>query len=376
MLSGVNDLKKALPFIIAIIMLVLLCGCSSHADEPAPTPTPTPTPVPTPTPITEIKLTDESAEEILNLIDNSLIREVDGSMSRQFAALLALYEARPDVDVHWVYDYKGSAVPSDTAELTLTDTEGIEDLLRYVPGLKKLDLLALDISVEQMDLWYEIRPDIDYLWNVSFGSWTVRSDITCFSTLRTGDVGSHRYTNEELYPLLKYCRKLRALDLGHNDIDDISLLADMKELQILILADNARLTDISPLAGLTDLEYLELFLCWDIVDTAPLYNLTKLECLNMSYCKKLSDIGYIENMPNFSMGWFRTTSVTWDQCNAINAERPEITFVCGNPSDVSATCYGWRSTTQSNNIRSAFTYWRYVKEFRHWDDVEYIDNFR
>lgn len=250
-------MKKSCFLFILLLAAVLLCACGSEPPQSAPTPVPTPSP--TPTPPSTIVLTEESEEEILALAECRYLEHIDASASREYDALLRLSQLLPDCKITWNVEFQGETYPSDTEELTITDPEGVAETLRYLPGLKRVDMSACMLTVEEMETLSDLRPDVDFLWTVRFGSWEVKSDITCFSTLRTGTEGSHRYTSEELYPLLRFCRHLRALDLGHNALTDISLIGEMKDLQVLILADNPNLVDISALAALEDLQYLELF---------------------------------------------------------------------------------------------------------------------
>lgn len=363
--------------VLILLLLLLLAGCASSPTpaaptaEPTPVPTATPEPTPTPTPPSSVVLAEETAEEILALAGNPFLREVDGSASAETEALAALQRLRPDCEVRYVYDYRGAALPSDTRELTVTEAEGAEAALRCLPRLEKVDMRAVDWSVEDMERLEEQYPEIDFVWTLHFGSWTVTSDITCFSTLRTGEPDNHHYTNAELYPLLRFCRHLRALDLGHNSLTDLTLIGEMSELQVLILADNKTLTDISPLAKLSELYYLELFLCWDVEDFSPLCGLTKLQDLNLSYDRYFSDLSFLENCSDFENGWFRNTGVTREQADAFLAAHPSVTLLVGSPTDPSSTAFGWRSTERNIAIRHAFTYWKTVVDWRHWDDIEY-----
>lgn len=359
-------MKKAL-FLLSLCLL-LLCGCAKAEAPPAQTP-PAPKESPAPLP-TELVLGAEGAEEILSLASQTQLEYIDAGASREYDALIELSRLLPRCRIVWEYELDGQALSSEDESLILSSTDGLEEALLYLPGLKSVDLLGCDVSIEELDRFSALRPDIDFLCWLDFGSWRVRSDITCFSTLRTGS--NHRYTSEELYPLLRYCTGLRALDLGHNDLTDISLIGNMPELQVLILADNPRLCDISALAGLTELHYLELFLCKDIEDFSPLYELTKMQDMNLSYCRNLEDIGFIDNMPDFRMGWFRDTHVTREQANHYTELMPEVTIVRGSPADPSSVIYGWRSTERSRCIRHAFSNWDEVLEYRHWSDVEYM----
>lgn len=370
-------MKKSLLIVLLLLALLLTAcaGLSQPALSPEPAaseaaPTPEPTPEPTPPPPSSVVLTSESAEEILAMADNPFLLEVDGTHSAETEALAELQRRKPDCAVRYFYDYRGESFASDTRELTVTETEGAEEALKNLPRLEKVDMRAVDWSTEDMERLEEQYPKIDFLWTLHFGSWTVTSDITCFSTLRTGEEGNHRYTNAELYPLLRFCHHLRALDLGHNALTDLTLIGQMSELQVLILADNNTLTDISPLAELKELYYIELFLCRNIEDFTPLAGLTKMLDMNLSY-DKLQDLSLLDNYPDFENGWFRNTGVTRDEADSYLAGHPGVTLLVGSPRDPSSTAFGWRDTERNHAIRHAFTYWPTVKDWRHWDDIEY-----
>ena len=96
-----------------------------------------------------------------------------------------------------------------------------------------------------------------------------------------------------------------------------------------------------------------------------------MQDLNLAYCRNLEDISFINNMPDFENGWFRSTKLSREDILPYAESRPEITFVYGSPSDISAVCCGWRSTERNIAIRHAFTNWRQVVDYRHWDDIEY-----
>ena len=160
-------MKKILPVLLSLCLLLCACGAmsaGSAAEAPAPaaaaTPAPTPTPKPAPTPEPTPAPT-------------------------------------PDVAL------QGQLLPWDTRELTLDSDEGLDDALPLLPELTRVDLSACALSVERMDELCAMREDVDFLFTLHFGEWTVRSDITCFSTLRTGD--NLRYTQEDFYPLLRFC---------------------------------------------------------------------------------------------------------------------------------------------------------------------------
>ena len=74
--------------------------------------------------------------------------------------------------------------------------------------------------------------------------------------------------------------QLTVLQLGGNQIEDISPLANLTQLTVLRLNDNWRIKDISALVNLTQLKVAHLDRN-EIVDVSPLARLTKLESLDL-----------------------------------------------------------------------------------------------
>ena len=320
---------------------------------------------------TELKLTDESAEEILFYTDWTQLEYVDATASREYEALRALQDALPDCRVEWLYDYNGELLNSlEVTELKPASTEGLAEALRALPRVKFVDLLDVTVPDAEKDALMEANPGVDFLWWVKFGRYKLRSDTVVFSTLMSGD--ESRWTSEGLAPLFKYCRHLKALDLGHNNLQDLSLLGTLTELQVLILADNPWLRDISPLANLTDLRYLELFTCTRITDLNPLRALTKLEDVNLCHQSMLTDPTIFDDMPNLKVCWLRGTGLTEEQERAFIEAHPDVRVEFTVYKDRrSATDGGWRATDENVAVRTAFYYYRYVTAFDYWQTIEF-----
>ncbi|MEA5152666.1 MAG: hypothetical protein VB039_08705 [Oscillospiraceae bacterium] len=351
--------KRLCGFILALFPALLLCACGEAPAEPTSAPE---------TPAAEFVLTDESADEILALADIPELEYVDGRQSHEYAALLELYGKRPDCRVIWTYKLGGTVYPSDTRELRVTELEGLEDALRYLPELSYVDLIDSPAVLEDMDRFSAIRPDIFYYWSFVHDGFTIRTDIQCYSTLRDADY--HRFTSEELYPLLKYCKKLKALDLGHNDVTDLTLIGKLTELEVLILADNPNLVDTSPLKELSNLIYLEFFLNDQVEDFSFLDSLPRLRDLNLCYCSKLDSLSFLENMPEISFCMLKFCGVSGDELDYWRGRYPETNFVTYD-GNVHSCDSGWRDTQRNRQIRYAFTNWRHVTDYRRYDDVDF-----
>lgn len=345
----------------ALFCALCLCACGQEAPaEPRPSPSSSPA-------ATEYVISaQESTEDILALASVPSLEEIDGRQSREYEALLSLYKARPDCRVLWNYEFQGTEYPNTTQELKVTELEGLEDALRYLPELNYVDVIDSPASVEDLDRYSAIRPDIFYYWSFVHDGFTIRTDIQCYSTLR--DVDYHRFTDDELYPMLKYCKRLKALDLGHNDLTDLSLIGELSELEVLILADNPNLVDASPLANLENLIYLEFFMNHKVEDYSFLNSLTKIRDLNLCYCDNLGNLDFLENMPEISFCMFKYSGIDQETADHWQQQYPEANFVLYD-GNIHSCDSGWRDTERNAKIRYAFTCWRHVMEYNHYDDV-------
>ena len=370
---------KVIPICVVLLAVLMLCACGigSTTKGPEPTPMPEPTPEPTPPP-TSMTVTTESAGEILALANIPSLQTVDATQSREYEAILQLRERRPDIDLSWNYEFQGGVFPCDTTELTVTDLTGLEDAIRYLPEVNYIDLINSPATVEDLDRYDAIRPGIFYYWSFPHKDihWetVIRTDIQVYSTLQlTAASEGFGLSDEDMYPMLKYCKKLKALDLGHNDLTDASirLIGELTDLEVLILGDNPNLTDLSPLGNLTKLTFLEIFLNHNVKDFSFLNQLTNLDMLEACYCDHLTSLDFLANMPNFRVGMFKYSGVSREEFLKWEAKLPEgawMVFYDGDPFSCSS---GWRDLLKTNQIQIAFSSWRNVVEYRHYDDVDY-----
>ena len=296
------------------------------------------------------------------------------------AEYAALREAFPEAELDCLVSLYGLEIDpqTDTIDLSgiaLDDTAELETLLDALPEIKKVDMCGCGLTDEEMEALNARHPGVDLIWMITFGGgrFTVRTDLVSFSSLRThfGEV-QHRFTDEEMAPLFRYCRHLRALDLGHNYLRDITPIGELRELRILILGDNPYLEDFSPLGNLTELEYLELFNSHREYDFSFLYRLTKMQYLNLSFLSELKDVGYLELMPDLKMFWLRGSGISDEEAAECEEKYPDVLFHYGNCGwEPSATCHGWRRTDTNILVRTLFRSWRDVIAIEGLDDVRF-----
>lgn len=366
--------------LLCMLLLLLLCACGTEEqtqtvpESPAPTVvlTPEPTPEPTPPPPTEWTVTDESAEEILALAELTSLARIDATASTEYEALLKLRELLPDCEVLWEYEFEGQRYPSTAAQLTASSLEGLEDALRFLPALEEVDLLAAEPTLEQLDRLSELRPDVFWLCELDVAGFHVRTDIPVYSSLQPKNCIPHN--DSYYYPLLKYCTRLKALDLGHNIIGDSSmeLIGKMKDLQVLILADDC-ITDASALANLHELIYLELFMNDKIEDFSFLNELTHMKDLNLCYCRGLDTLAFLDSMPELEFLLVKNTGLDLEYFNACREEHPEVHMVFWD-NDLESTGSGWRETSRNHMIRTTFSNWPDVVRYERYNDLDFNFN--
>ena len=343
---------------------------------PTPEPTPEPTPIPTPEPVRVMTLPREAtAEDVLALAEKfPELRYLNGKLTDQYEALAELSRLLPECEVDYLVDLGGVEVGSADESAVLDGAAiGAEELIRrlaYLPNLKRIDICPLNLPDSDCIAVAEAFPDKKVVWTVHFGRWAVRTDATCFSTLNSPVVLELRYKDDTFAPLFTYCTDLVALDLGHNNIVDLSPLANLTKLQVLILGDNPGIQDVSPLGALTELRYMEFFMSNIPTDYSCMRSMTHMTDLCIGFCAGMNDISFIDDMPEREVGWFPYDGVPDEQAAAMRAARPEVSFMF-KPSRFSSTADGWRETAHNLAVRKAFTNWRAVTAFRSIEDVEY-----
>ena len=240
-----------------------------------------------------------------------------------------------DRNAEWI-DLGEAAV--DTREL-----DAFIAFLKEFPNLKKVDMFATQIDRTGVQKLEEALPEVEFGWTLQLMKYKnkhiVRTDATYFSTLH-GVCPNH--SNDD-FLLLKYCTELRALDLGHNNLTDLSFLRNMPRLRVLILGENQKLKDIEVISELQELEYLELFTC-AFTDITPLTKLPNLMDLNLAN-NKVQDWRPLKEMKQLKRLWISgmcAQAMTKAERQELQDALPYTTIVfTGEPTD-----NGWRYTSK------------------------------
>lgn len=206
--------------------------------------------------------------------------------------LRAFSAAHPEVLTIWETQLFGVTFTTDAEEieftdipLTVEDAAQIEDMLPYMPNLKKVVMLRCGISNEDMEEINLRHENVQFVWMVQVYAYGVRTDQTYFSIYNC----EYTYgTDDHLADELRYCHDMIAVDLGHMHLyGDTYFLTQMPHLQFLILA-SAGPNPIPELASLKELRFLELGKA-SFTDITPLAECPNLTDIDLMYKRVKSD---------------------------------------------------------------------------------------
>lgn len=196
--------------------------------------------------------------------------------------LLALRETLGSVDVVWSVAVYGVTVSTAASALDLSgipigDLAPLEAVLPCLNHMEKIDMCDCGPSDEEMDALNRRYESIRFIWAFQMGAYRVRTDAVGFIGTSILGVGLR---NEEAQKL-RYCEDLRALDLGHRSVTDLSFLRYTPHLKYLIVSCSP-LSDLSPVAGLQELVWVEADEC-RVTDWSPLLECPALVDLNICF---------------------------------------------------------------------------------------------
>lgn len=265
--------------------------------------------------------------------------------------LEAAYDFRithPELVVHYAFTLCGVPVASDDTIVDLTgipleSAQSVEDSLKYFTNLERIIMVDCGLGNDVMCPLSDRNPDVRFIWNMRINYYiTVRTDITYFMPYQFGS----QVTDEDLQ-LLKYCKDLICVDLGHIKISDVSFLAYTPHMKYLLLCDT-NVSDISACAGLQELVFVELFMT-KVSDYSPLLTCPNLRDLNICYAPPsspddLKQMTWLDNL------WIKGY---WDEegIELLRQSLPNTRIVISNRDYAGSTEEGWRKLQNYYDMR-------------------------
>lgn len=295
------------------------------------------------------------------LIDNkavfSRLRYITVDRELELDELEALYDAFPAAITECALNLFGKSFSSMESELDFSnislsvyDLETMSRLTGVMPRLEKVIMSDCGISDEEMDALNRSVETVDFVWTVHFKVYSVRTDSTyfCCSDLPWNDYVCWPMTDRDFAPL-KYCHELVALDLGHENIADLSFLYEMPKLKYLIIITTHNPIDLTPIASLKELYYLEIFHN-DFSDLTPLLECPELNHLNIGY-----SLGEYSKEPLYEMTglerlWAPGCGLSAEECERIEEALPNTQCFFEGTTEQSIGG-GWRDSDAYRALR-------------------------
>ncbi len=255
--------------------------------------------------------------------------------------------------LHFSASWLGTTVTDADTEIVIkkaktASAEDLEKLIRLCPNVRHIDLTK-DNSFKNQAIaaLMEKYPEIEFTWMVWLDRYHyLSSDSTAYSTLHEPNA-PHKLKAADLEPL-KYIKGLRALDVGHNEIESLEWLQYCPDLELLILGKNDKLADISPIGSLKKLQYLELF-STSAADISPLANCTELVDLNLCYLKKVTDLSVLDGLQKLERFWGNhMDGLPKEEKERFQAAHPDTQCVFDGKH---ATSEGWREHPRYDHYR-------------------------
>ena len=222
---------------------------------------------------------------------------MNGSGSCQLAVsdVKTLVDAAPGVKFHYSFSLFGKTISTDDEtvtykNVTLTDS-GVEELRAALGIMTGCDAFILDgcnLSSEELAAIREDFTNTELAWRINFGRYT------CLTNKE--DIRAVYHVDDSNVSELKYCRKAKYIDMGHNEtLSDLSFVGYMPDLEILIVS-GCSVKDLSGFENCKKLEFLELAYCGFLEDLSPLAECESLKYLNISYTK-VSNLQPLDGLP-------------------------------------------------------------------------------
>lgn len=265
--------------------------------------------------------------------------------------LAKLRTARPELRVNYSFTLCRQEFTLDSTEMNLNhnrmDDQGalVKAITACMPRLEVLDMDFCGVDDEHMAEIRDALPNTEVIWRIWFGEtggglagYSVRTNVTKILASNPGIGGELTPENTQS---LKYCTKVKYLDLGHNSwLREIDFIRYMPDLEILVLALND-FYDISPLESCTKLRYAELQTS-SLSDLRPLSKLKNLTDLNICYCFALHDISPLYELPQLKRLYIGClTPVPEEQVEQMRKIAPDCEI---DTEVVDPTTGGWRYT--------------------------------
>lgn len=272
-----------------------------------------------------------------------------------------LVKTFPDIHFVWTVKLGNATFSSEDTVMDLDTPRGevklsqIAAALDALPGIERVIMHKYTPKLATLDSYLLTPyPDVQFEWTLN---WLIcngrrirlRYDATVFSTGKGRQ--DPRYTSKQIWEKLQYFPDLVAIDVGHNNVSDLSFLSNFPGLKRLICIDSKKpVTDISVLAELKELEYIELFM-QDITDISALANHEKLLDLNLCH-NNVTDLSPLYSCTSLERLWISyNPNLTAEEVAKLQEKLPNCVI---ETKSYESTGAGWRKHPRYDILIKSF----------------------
>ena len=166
-----------------------------------------------------------------------------------------------------------------------------DDDLIMLKDLSNLDSLAL-LNIDAATLIFSSKGRF-----ISDSNKTIRG-LSPLDGLKIKELTLSYCYNITDFSALEGLSELDALTLNNCEIENLSFLKSLINLQSLDLSDSVDINDLSPLTNLKKLRRLRLSNCRNITDFSAIEKLTELEALTLKSYEKVENLSFFKDLVN------------------------------------------------------------------------------
>ena len=286
----------------------------------------------------------------LSNLETIELRADDGMPNLSLDDALRIREAYPHVHIGYAAELFGQRVDTDMEAVEYARIEigdkGLEEIRSLLPLMDKLSYLKLDNCGTTDEAMAQLRadfPNIEIHWRVFAGKCNAMTDNYKF--------WAGGLTDQQAESLI-HLRGIKYLDVGHHNLTNLDFCEHLTNLEVGVFAIGP-LTDISGLKNCKKLEYLEL-MCngsLDDEDMSVLADMTELEHLNIGAMPKLTSLAFADNMTKLKRFHCTMNNIPQEEIDRFIALHPDCEVNFDKNTDPIEG--GWRYNLGGQGIHDA-----------------------
>ena len=286
----------------------------------------------------------------------------DGRLSLEHVAQLT--EGCPGVDFNYEFTLFGQRVSTLDETLAFDSVqignEGVDQIRSALAVMTKCHSVRLDSCGIDNEVMAQLRaeyPDKNISWRVFAGRFSMMTDEEM--------IRMNHSLRDEQASVLKYCTKVKYMDLTSSKITNIDFANHMPDLECVVLT-LTKVEDLSPLANCANLTWLEISSCSRIKDLSALSGLRNLKYLNISNTS-IKDVTSLEQLPLERFNCVRS-GVKNQILEEFVSKHPD----CLTTAKGYALEYGWRYNDKQ--LKEPFSYYAHMQEVFRYNDKTFKGN--